>query len=92
MILFGSHGADQWNVSAGAWEKLVNLIDIPKATVVCRSLGEGHMGPYLDAIARSLRDDSYKGVISLESVYRPEGGSFEDGFRSSVTKFKSLFG
>ena len=172
MILFGSHGADQWNVSAGAWEKLVNLmampveiaegegitlvvetgnnamiasaflgrklidelgtdrlkvlwdpcnslycneipyqdgyevlrggylghlhikdaeIDISKATVVCRSLGEGHMGPYLDAIARALREDGYEGVISLESVYRPEGGSFEEGFRSSVEEFKSLF-
>lgn len=172
MILFGRHGAEQWNVSTGAWDKLVHLmalpvqiaeaegitlvvetgnnamitsaylgrklidalgtsrlkvlwdpcnslycnetaypdgyealkggylghlhlkdseIDIPKATVVCRSLGEGHMAPYLDAIAHSLKGDNYERVISLESVYRPEGGSFEDGFRSSVNEFKSLF-
>ena len=172
MILFGRYGADQWNVSTGAWDKLVHLmvlpveiaeeegitlvvetgnnamissayfgrkliealgtsrlkvlwdpcnslycnetaypdgyealkggylghlhlkdseIDIPKATVVCRSLGEGHLGPSLEAIENSLRGDNYDGVISLESVYRPEGGSFEDGFRSSIEKFKSLF-
>lgn len=29
MILFGSHGANQWIVSAGAWEKLVNLMAMP---------------------------------------------------------------
>jgi sugar phosphate isomerase/epimerase len=172
MVLFGSHGADQWNVATGAWDKLVRLmtlpvqiaeeegitmvvetgnnamitsaylgrklidalgtgrlkvlwdpcnslycheaaypdgyealrggylghlhmkdseIDIPKATIVCRSLGEGHMAPYLQAIADSLRNDNYEGVISLESVYRPEGGSFEDGFRSSIGRLKSLF-
>lgn len=172
MILFGSLGADKWNVSAGAWDKLVHLmalpvqiaeaegitlvvetgnnamitsaylgrklidalgtsrlkvlwdpcnslycneptypdgyealkggylghlhikdseIDIPKATIVCRSLGEGHMAPHLDALAKSLKNDNYEGVICLESVYRPEGGSFEDGFRSSIGKFKALF-
>jgi sugar phosphate isomerase/epimerase len=172
MILFGSHGADQWNVSTGAWDKLVELmalpvqiaeqegvtlvvetgnnamitsaylgrklidalgtsrlkllwdpcnslycnepaypdgyealrggylghvhlkdavIDIPRATVINRPLGEGHMAPYLDAIARSLKADRYEGCISLESVYRPEDGSFEDGFRSSINELKSLF-
>ena len=28
--------------------------------------------------------------ISLESVYRPPGGTFEDGFRASVGVLKEL--
>jgi len=172
MILFGSHGADVWNVSKGAWDKLVSLmelpvqiaedegmtlavetgnnalittaylgrrliddlgtsrlkviwdpcnslyskepafpdgyevlkggylgqvhlkdalIDIPKATVDCTALGEGHMAPHLEAIAEALKADNYDGAISLESVYRPDGGSFEDGFRASVSTLKRLF-
>jgi len=31
-------------------------------------------------------------VISLESVYHPDGGTYEDGFRASVGKFKEIFG
>ncbi|MEM7028243.1 MAG: sugar phosphate isomerase/epimerase family protein [Chloroflexota bacterium] len=177
MILFGSHGADQWNVSNGAWDNLVklvapavqiaedeamtivvetgnnamitsawlgrklidtlgssrlklmwdpcnslycnertypdgyeaikgdnlndtlghihmkdSLINIPHATVQCRALGEGDIAPYLDDLAEALREDAYDGVISLESVYRPDGGTFEDGFRASANKFKQWFG
>jgi sugar phosphate isomerase/epimerase len=172
MILFGSHGADVWNVSKGAWDKFLKLMelpvriaeqagvtlvvetgnnamitsaalarklidelgsnrlqilwdpcnslycnektypdgyeairgrylghihikdaemDIPKATVVCTALNTGHMAPYLDDLANALRADNYDGVISLESVYRPEGGSFEDGFRASVNTLKQIF-
>ena len=29
MILFGSHGANDWIVSEGAWDKLVSLMDLP---------------------------------------------------------------
>lgn len=173
MILFGSHGAEQWNVATGAWDKLRalmqpavelaeerditlvvetgnnamitsahlarRLIDelgsrrlqalwdpanslycaevpfpdgydalrggylgdvhikdvavaIAKATVVCKPLGSGHLGPYLPQIAAALRADGYDGVISLESVYRPLGGTFEDGFRASIGRFQELFG
>ena len=172
MVLFGSHGADVWNVSKGAWDKLVSLmvlpvqiaedegmtlvvetgnnalitsaylgrklidelgtsrlkvlwdpcnslycnerafpdgyetlkggylghihlkdalVDIPKATVDCKALGEGHMAPDLEAIAKALKADNYDGAISLESVYRPDGGSFEDGFRASISTLKRLF-
>lgn len=172
MILFGSHGADVWNVSKGAWHKLLKLMDLPvriaeeagvtlvvetgnnamitsaylarklidelgssrlkvlwdpcnslycnekaypdgyeairgnylghihikdaevdisKATVVCKALNTGHMSPYLNDLANALGADNYDGVISLESVYRPEGGSFEDGFRASVSTLKRLF-
>ena len=50
------------------------------------------MAPYLADIARALDADGYAGPISLESVYRPPGGSFEDGFRASVGALKELFG
>ena len=173
MILFGSHGADEWNVSQGAWDNLVKLmalpvqiaeeagitlvvetgnnamitsahlgrklidtlgtdrlkilwdpcnslycnepafpdgyeslkggylghlhikdsvINIPKATVQCRALGEGDMASYLEDIAAALKADNYGGAISLESVYRPDNGTFEDGFRASVNTLKRLFG
>ena len=29
MILFGSHGANDWIVSEGAWDKLVSLMELP---------------------------------------------------------------
>ncbi len=173
MILFGSHGAEEWNVASGAWDKARELIggavriaadrgitlvvetgnnaitnsaylacklidelgserlkllwdpanalystevaypdgykalrggylghvhlkdvvvDIAKASVTCRQLGSGQMAPYLKDLAAVLTADGYDGSISLESVYRPLGGSFEDGFRASVAVLKELFG
>ncbi|MYD10699.1 MAG: sugar phosphate isomerase/epimerase [Chloroflexi bacterium] len=173
MILFGSQGAEEWNVARGAWEKARELIggavqiaedrgvtlvvetgnnaitnsawlacklidelgserlkllwdpanalysteaafpdgygalrggylghvhlkdvavDIAKATVTCRQFGCGQMAPYLGDLAAALAADDYAGSISLESVYRPLGGSFEDGFRASVGALKELFG
>ena len=56
-----------------------------------KELGTGHIAPYLENIAKALREDNYQGVISYESVYSPEGGSFEDGFRASLPLFKKLF-
>ena len=172
MILFGSHGADIWNVSVGAWDHLVRLmkvpvriaeeegvtlvvetgnnamitsaflgrllidelqtdnlkllwdpcnslycaepaypdgynalrggyighihlkdsiLNIPHATVECTALGEGHMSPHLGPLAEALKRDGYDGAISLESVYRPDGGTFEDGFRASVGVMKELY-
>jgi len=57
----------------------------------CR-LGEGDMAPYLEGIAGALKRDNYQGVISLESVYRPDNGTFEDGFRECWPRLKKLFG
>ena len=172
MILFGSHGADEWNVAEGAWDKLRELIEpavqvaedrditlavetgnnamitsaylarklidelgsqrlkvlwdpanslycaevpfpdgyeslrggylghihikdvevqIARATVICKQMGSGHLGPYLPQIAAALREDGYDDAISLESVYRPQGGTFEDGFRASMEHFKRSF-
>ena len=172
MILFGSFGAEEWNVATGAWDKARELIggaaqiaedrditivvetgnnaitnsaflarkmvdevgsynlkvmwdpanalysteaafpdgyqalrggalghihlkdvvvDIAKATIACRQLGAGDMAPYLDDMATALKNDGYAGSISLESVYRPPGGGFEDGFRASIGAFKAMF-
>lgn len=68
------------------------VMSIPKATVEFRRLNTGHMAPYLHDLADALGDDDYDGAISLESNYRPEGGSFEDGFRASIGVLKQLFG
>jgi sugar phosphate isomerase/epimerase len=173
MILFGSYGAEEWNVATGAWDNLVTLmapaveiaeeeevtlvvetgnnsmitsawlgrklidalgserlklmwdpcnslycnerafpdgyeairgetlghihmkdsfINIPHATLTCTPLNQGDMAAYMAEIAHSLEQDGYDGAISLESVYRPAGGTFEDGFRASIGTFKELFG
>ena len=171
MILFGYNGAEDWIVTAGAWDKLVKLMTVPvqiaeeegvtlvvetgnnamitsgflarkligelgsshlkllwdipntmyctdipfpdayneirdyighihikdakadiaRATVGFYPLGEGDVAPYLEPIANALKRDGYAGAISYESVYRPEGGTFEDGFRASVAKFVEIF-
>ena len=171
MVLFGEDGAEKWNVSAGAWEKLVELmgpvvelaekenimlvvetgnnamitscflgckliddlgtehlkilwdpanalycgenpmdtfnsmsegylghihmkdvnVAIHQARIKCVALGKGQMAPSLPQIAEKIKQMNYKGAISLESVYRPKNGSFEDGFHSSITLFKELF-
>ncbi len=66
--------------------------DIPNATLTQCQLGNGQMAPHLKAIAGALTDEGYDGVISLESVYRPDGGTFEDGFHASMPEFKAVFG
>ena len=68
------------------------IADIARATVQFCALGEGQMAPYLDDIAAALKRDDYQGVVALESVYRPEGGTFEDGYRECLPRFKELFG
>jgi sugar phosphate isomerase/epimerase len=65
--------------------------NISRATVRFCPLGEGDMAPYLEDIATALRKDGYQGVVSLESVYRPDNGTFEDGYRECLPVFKELF-
>ena len=67
-------------------------VDISRATVRFCRLGEGDVAPYLEGIANALLRDNYQGSISLESVYRPDNGTFEDGFWESLPEFKRLFG
>jgi len=66
-------------------------VDIPKATVNQCRFGEGAMIDSYRDVAASLERDGYQGVVSFESVYRPDGGTFEDGFRSSFPAFRELF-
>ena len=68
------------------------VVEIAKASISCRKLGTGQMAPFLVDIAAALEADGYAGSISLESVYRPLAGSFEDGFRASVGAMKEMFG
>ena len=68
------------------------VVDMPKATVHFRQMGTGQMAQYFEPLAAALRQDGYDRGISLESVYRPQGGEFEAGFRASVELFKQLFG
>jgi len=66
--------------------------NISRATVQFCPLGEGDMAPYLEDIASALKRDNYQGVVSLESVYHPGNGSYEDGYRECLPVFKKLFG
>lgn len=67
-------------------------VDTPRATLEVRRIGEGQLANDFEPIAGALRVDGYTGVISLESVYHPGNGSFEDGFRLCIGRFKELFG
>ena len=55
-------------------------------------MGEGQLADQFQPIASALRDDSYDGVVSFESVYHPGDGDFETGFRQCIGLFKQLFG
>lgn len=67
-------------------------VDTPRATLEVRPMGEGQLAELFPPISAALKSDGYDGVISLESVYRPDGGNFEAGFRACVETFKRLFG
>ncbi len=67
-------------------------VDTPRASLEVRELGNGQLGPMLQPMADALRSDGYDGVISLESVYHPGNGNFEDGFRACIDRFKAIFG
>jgi len=67
------------------------VVDTPRATLEVKALGEGQLAPLFHPLAQALRADRYDGVISLESVYRPQGGSFKDGFKECIHTFKGIF-
>lgn len=67
-------------------------IDTPKGHVGFRELGHGQMAPQIEPLAKALKAEKFDGVVSLESVYRPDNGTFEDGFNASIAKFKAVFG
>ena len=67
-------------------------VDIPRATVDQCQFGRGQMMRYYKDAADWLKSGGYEGVVSFESVHRPEGGTFEDGFRASFPAFQRTFG
>ena len=67
------------------------IVEPWRATINFTALGQGHMADYLKPLAYALADDSYQGVVSLESVYCPTGGTFADGFRESIPVMQRLF-
>jgi sugar phosphate isomerase/epimerase len=66
-------------------------VDTPRATLEVRRMGEGQLADQFQPIADALRADGYEGAISFESVYHPGNGSFEDGFRLCIDRFKTIF-
>ncbi len=68
------------------------IVDTPRSLLrVCR-FGDGDLGPHFEDIADALRRDSYGGVISLESVFHPGNGNFEEGFRACIGEFRRVYG
>jgi len=66
--------------------------DIARSTVRFCPLEEGDIAPYLEEIVNALKRNEYQGTISYESVYRPDNGTYEDGFRTCFPTFKRIFG
>ena len=66
------------------------VVNLPAATFDFCAMRQGQMDPYYNDIVRALKRDGYDGVISLESVYKPVGGTREDGFRESLPVFMEL--
>ncbi|MBT7906931.1 MAG: sugar phosphate isomerase/epimerase [Marinovum sp.] len=67
-------------------------VDTPRATLELRKMGSGQLGPLFQPMADALRKDGYQDVISFESVYHPDNGDFEAGFRDCIGTFKQIFG
>ena len=66
-------------------------VNTPQATLEIKRMGDGQLGELFAPMAAALRRDGYNGVISLESVYRPDNGTFKDGFYQCIGPFKSFF-
>ena len=73
------------------YEKIEQPSIWSQAKIKCVALGEGQMAPHLQKISERLNQIGYDGSMSLESVYRPTEGNFEDGFNASITKFKNMY-
>ena len=68
------------------------VADMPAAHLRVCELGTGQLASSLAPMAEWLGQIGYAGAISLEAVYRPDGGTFEDGFHACVGRFRELFG
>ena len=68
------------------------VADMPAAHLRVCELGAGQLAPSLEPMAQWLARTGYTGAISLEAVYRPDGGTFEDGFHACIGRFREIFG
>jgi len=68
------------------------VADMPAAHLRVCELGAGQLASSLEPMAEWVKRIGYTGPISLESVYRPDGGTFEDGFHACVGRFREIFG
>ena len=68
------------------------VADMPAAHLRVCELGTGQLASSLAPMAEWLARTGYTGAISLEAVYRPDGGTFEDGFHACVGRFREIFG
>ena len=66
-------------------------INTPQAFLKITKIGEGHLGPLLEPIAKALKKDNYQGAISLESIFHFGDNNTENGFRANIEKFKEIF-
>ena len=68
------------------------VADMPAAHLRVCELGAGQLASSLEPMAEWVKRIGYSGPISLEAVYRPDGGTFEDGFHACVGRFREIFG
>ena len=68
------------------------VADMPAAHLRVCELGAGQLASSLRPMAEWAARTGYAGAISLEAVYRPDGGTFEDGFHACVGRFREIFG
>ncbi|MBL6928197.1 MAG: sugar phosphate isomerase/epimerase [Rhodospirillales bacterium] len=87
---------DAYETMKGGYLGHVHIKDVqvntPQATLEVREMCKGQLADQFQPAADAMRADGYDGVISLESVYHPGNGNFEDGFRACIGKFKEIFG
>lgn len=65
------------------------IFDARKLDIKLCPPGKGNV-KYYPEIIKSLIDDGYDGVFSLEPEYAPKGGTPEDGFRECAKGFKEI--
>lgn len=67
------------------------IIDIPSATMDIKKIGTGQLGPFLADLSNAMREDCYDGFISLENIYKPDGGTTLDGYYIDIIELKKIF-
>jgi len=83
----GQYGKFYKNYHNAVWYKNMEM----QFNATAKKFGFPSVHELKKQIAEKIKEMDYKDAISLESVYRPKNGNFEDGFHSSITLFKELF-